>query len=241
MIKEFEITIPKDLSGISLRQYQEYLKMYDKWDKEDEIYFKTKVLQIFCNLNIEDTYKIPVVKFNDVIEHVLSCFKEETPLIRKFTMTGKNKAGDDTKVEFGFIPKLDDMSFGEFIDLENYISDWQTMHKAMAVLFRPVYHSKKEFYMINDYEGSYKYSDVMLDMPVNVALGAMVFFYRLGSKLPLLTMEYLQATLKKEGVPQPLKPILGENGDGINRYIHLLKEMSEESMKLQKQAFINAL
>lgn len=241
MIKEFEITIPKDLSGISLRQYQEYLKMYDKWDKEDEIYFKTKVLQIFCNLNIEDTYKIPVVKFNDVIEHVLSCFKEETPLIRKFTMTGKNKAGDDTKVEFGFIPKLDDMSFGEFIDLENYISDWQTMHKAMAVLFRPIYHSKKEFYMINDYEGSYKYSDVMLDMPVNVALGAMVFFYRLGSKLPLLTMEYLQATLKKEGVPQPLKPILGENGDGINRYIHLLKEMSEESMKLQKQAFINAL
>ena len=78
-------------------------------------------------------------------------------------------------------------------------------------------------------------------MPVTVALGAMVFFYRLGSKLPLLTMDYLQATLKKEGVPPQLNPILGENGDGINRYIHLLKEMSEESMKLQKQAFINVL
>ena len=239
MIKEFQISIPKDLSGITLRQYQEYLRMYDKWDKEDEVYFKTKVLQIFCGLNIEDTYKIPIVKFNSVIEHVLECFKEETPLIKKFYMTGKNKAGEDTRVEFGFIPKLDDMSFGEFIDLENYISDWQNMHKAMAVLFRPIYHQKKEFYMINEYEGTAKYSEVMLDMPVNVAIGAMVFFYRLGSKLPLLTMDYLQATLKKEGVPQQLKPILGENGDDINRYIHLLKEMSEESMKLQKQDFIN--
>ena len=239
MTKEFDISIPKSLEGITLGQYQEYLKMYDKWDKEDEIYFKTKVLQIFCGLDIEDTYKIPIVKFNSVIEHVLECFKEETPLIKKFYMTGKNKAGDDVKVNFGFIPKLDDMSFGEFIDLENYISDWQNMHKAMAVLFRPIYHQKKEFYMINEYEGTAKYSEVMLDMPVNVAIGAMVFFYRLGSKLPLLTMDYLQATLKKEGVPQPLKPILGENGDGINRYIHLLKEMSEESMKLQKQDFIN--
>ena len=239
MKDEFEISIPKSLEGISLRQYQEYLKMYDKWDKEDETYFKTKVLQIFCGLNIEDTYKIPIVKFNGVIEHILNCFKEETPLIKKFYMTGKNKAGEDTRVEFGFIPKLDDMSFGEFIDLENYISDWQNMHKAMAVLFRPIYHQKKEFYMINEYEGTAKYSEVMLDMPVNVAIGAMVFFYRLGSKLPLLTMDYLQATLKKEGVPPQLKPILGENGDGINRYIHLLKEMSEESMKLQKQDFIN--
>jgi hypothetical protein len=241
MEKEFEISIPKSLEGISLRQYQEYLKMYDKWDKEDEIYFKTKILQIFCGLNIEDTYKIPIVKFDGVVEHILNCFKEETPLIKKFYMTGKNSKGEDTKVNFGFIPKLDDMSFGEFIDLENYISDWQTMHKAMAVLFRPIYHEKKEFYEINEYEGTHKYSDVMLDMPVNVAIGAMVFFYRLGTKLPLLTMDYLQAVMKKEGVPQQLKPILGENGDGINRYIHLLKEMSEESMKLQKQEFINAL
>jgi len=239
MEREFEINIPKTLDAIPLKHYQEYLKMYDKWDKEDEIYFKTKVLQIFCGLKIEDTYSIPIVKFDNVIEHILGLFKEETPLISKFYMTGKNKAGENTKVTFGFIPKLDDISFGEYIDLEKYISDWQQMHKAMAVLFRPIYHSKKEFYMIDKYEGSSKYSNVMLDMPVNVAIGAMVFFYRLGSKLPLLTMDYLQTVLKKEGVPPQLKPILGENGDGISRYIHLLKGMSEDSMRLQRQGFIN--
>lgn len=237
MTKEFNISIPTDLSGITLRQYQDYLRMYEKWDKEDEVYFKTKVLQIFCELNIEDTFKIPLKDFDSIITHVLDLFKEETPLIRKFTMTGKDKDGNDAELEFGFIPKLDDMSFGEFIDLETNFSDWQNAHKTMSVLFRPIIQSKKEFYLIDDYAGTRRYSDVMLDMPVNVAMGAMVFFYRLGSKLPLLTMDYLQRTLKKEGVPQRLKPILGENGDGIKVYTRYLKEMSEESMRLLKQDF----
>jgi hypothetical protein len=241
MDKEFEISIPKTLGAIPLKHYQEYLRMYDKWDKEDEIYFKTKVLQIFCGLDIEDTFKIPILKFDSVVNHVLGLFNDDNPLIRKFTMTGQNSKGEDTKVKFGFIPKLDDISFGEFIDLEKYIGDWQNMHKAMAVLFRPIYHEKKEFYEVDKYEGTGKYGSVMLDMPVDVALGATVFFYRLGSKLPLLTMDYLQAVLKKEGVPQQLKPILGENGDGINQYIHLLKEMSEESMRLQRRDYTSVL
>ena len=228
MTKEFEISIPKDLGGISLRQYQQYLKMHDRWDKEDEVYFKTKVLQIFCGLNIDDTYKIPIVKFNSVIEHVLECFKEETPLVKKFTMTGKNKAGDDTKVEFGFIPKLDDMTFGEFIDLEKYISDWQTMHKAMAVLFRPVYHSKKEFYEINEYEGSAKYSEVMLDMPVDVAIGAMVFFYRLGMKLSNHTILYSLQQMSPEERSQAESRFLEQNGVGINQFLDSLKETLDD-------------
>lgn len=236
---EFDITIPVSLSDVSLSTYQEYLAMYDRWDKKDEVYFKTKILQIFCKVSAEDTKDIPIVQFDGIINHVLDILQEETPLVQKFYMTGKGKDGKDTKVEFGFIPKLDDISFGEFIDLEKYMGDWQTMHKAMSVLYRPIYHQKKEFYLIDKYEGTGKYSNVMLDMPVNIAIGAMVFFYRLGSKLPMLTMDYLQATLKKEGVPPQLKPILGEDGAGINRYIHLLKGMSEESTRLQKRGFIN--
>ena len=121
------------------------------------------------------------------------------------------------------------------------MSDWQTMHKAMAVLFRPIIHSKKEFYRIDDYGGSARYSDVMLDMPVSVAIGATVFFYRLGSKLPVLTMDYLQEVLKKEGATPQVKQILGESGDGISQYTHSLKVMLEESMKSQRPVFTAAL
>lgn len=240
-MKEIDLEIPLTLSSITLRQYQDYLKVYEKWDKEDDVYIKTKMLQIFCGLPIEDTLKIPLASFDSTIEHLLHCLNEDTPLIRKFTMSGKDKDGNDAELEFGFIPKLDDISFGEFIDLETYMMDWQTMHKAMAVLFRPIIHKKKEFYRIDGYGGSDRYSDVMLDMPVTVALGASVFFYRLGTKLPLLTVDYLKRVLKKGELTPQLKQTLEENGDGINRYIHSLKEMLEESMKLQKPVFTNVL
>jgi hypothetical protein len=240
-MEELQLEIPLDLSGITLRQYQDYLKIYDKWDKEDEIYIKSKMLQIFCGLKPEDTLKIPLASFDNTIQHLLDCLNADTPLIRKFSMKGKDKDGNDAELEFGFIPKLDEISFGEFIDLEKYMSDWQTMHKAMAVLFRPIIHSKKEFYRIDDYGGSARYSDVMLDMPVSVAIGATVFFYRLGSKLPVLTMDYLQEVLKKEGATPQVKQILGESGDGISQYTHSLKVMLEESMKSQRPVFTAAL
>lgn len=38
----------------------------------------------------------------------------------------------------GFLPKLDEITLGEFIDVESNIGDWQNIHKAMAVLYRPV-------------------------------------------------------------------------------------------------------
>ena len=43
-------------------------------------------------------------------------------------------------------------------------------------MYRPIVAGKGEFCEIEPYEGSDKYSDVMKDAPVTVALGAMVFF-----------------------------------------------------------------
>ena len=238
-MKKFNLTIPKDLGDITLSQYQKYLKIYAKWDKEDDEFIKTKMLQVFCNMSPEDVFKIPLSNYDNLISHLIDLLNIEPELRTKFTMTGKNSEGFDTEVEFGFIPKLDDMSFGEYIDLENYYGDWDNMHKAMAVLYRPISHSKKEYYRIDEYEGTSRYSDVMLDMPLDAALGAVGFFLRLGQKLPMHTLDFLEKTIQKEGVPPQLKQTLGESGIGISQYIHLLKEMLEESTTLPKQAYIN--
>ena len=163
-MKEFDLNIPLSLSGITLGQYQDYLKVLDKWDKEDETYLNVKILQIFCGLSPEFATSIPLHAFESTIAQVTGLFESATPLERKFKMTGLDSVGEENTVEFGFIPKLDDISFGEYIDLESYLGDWQQMHKAMAVLFRPVYHSKREYYLIDKYEGSDKYSQVMKDM-----------------------------------------------------------------------------
>ena len=238
-MREFDLEIPVDLGGITLRQYQDYLKLYETWDKEDETYIKIKMLQIFCGLSPENINELPLSSFDSVISHLLESLQEETPLIDRFYMDGKNSKGEEIRVTYGFIPSLDKMSFGEYIDLNTYINDWSQMHKAMAVLFRPTVVNKKTVYDIEKYQGSYRYSDVMLDMPVSVALGAIVFFYRLMNKLPKLTLDYFQEVMKNEKEDSRLKEILAKDGDSINRFTHYVKEMSQGSMKLQVPIYIN--
>ncbi len=160
--------------------------------------------------------------FESVLKQLSDCFQEKTDLVQRFKMTGS----DGVTAEFGFIPNLDKMSFGEYIDLESYISDWDNMHKALAVMYRPIIAGKKHLYEIEPYEGSEKWADVMKDAPVNVALGAVVFFYRLGSKLSKYTMNSLLEQNKGEMENTALKQALEENGVGINQFMDLLEETS---------------
>ena len=241
-MSRIDLTIPFSLGQITLGQYQDYLKILEKWDKEDETYLKLKILQIFCKMSASDVQKIKLSDFDDTIQHINDLFDTTTDkLINRFKMVGSDGEGGERTVEFGFIPKLDDISFGEYIDLESYIGKWESMHKAMAVLFRPVTKESRGFYLIEDYGGSSKYSEAMKDMPVDVALSATVFFYRLGIKLQTYTLDYLAKETLKGEVQQASKPTSVLNGAGISQYIRSLKEMSEELMKLQKPVFISAL
>jgi hypothetical protein len=185
------------------------------------------MLEVFCGLTLKEAYNMKLTDFNFVINHLNELFKADTPMISRFSLKDPN--GDE--VEFGFIPKLDSISLGEFVDLDTYISDWTDMHKAMAVLYRPVTFEKKGMYLIEDYESSDKYSEVMKDMPIDIALGAVVFFYRLGKELSVYLMGYLQREAQKED--SELKQTLAENGVGINQFMQSLRETSSSLKKLQ--------
>ena len=234
---ELEVSVPQQLSSIKLEQYQRYLAIAKNVDEEekDNEFLNLKALEIFCGLSLKDSYNLPVSMFESVIKQISNCLTEDTPLIQRFSMTGS----DGVTVEFGFIPKLDEMSFGEYIDAERYITDWDNMHKAMAVLYRPIIAGKKGFYLIEDYDGADKWQDVMKDAPLNVALGAMVFFYRLGKKLSKYMIAYSQQELLLKGeLPQEQMDLL-RNGDGINQYMDFQEGMYEELMKSQNFHYIN--
>jgi len=141
--------------------------------------------------------------------------------------------------EFGFIPNLDKMTFGEYIDLESYITDWDNMHKAMAIMYRPIIGGKKHLYEIEPYSGTERWEDVMKDAPVNVAMGAVVFFYRLGSKLSKYTMNSLLEEEEKKG-NIALKQALEENGVGISQYMDLLEGMSSSLIQSPKFHYTSA-
>ncbi len=235
MSKEIKLKVPATQADIQLWKYQKYAKIVQ--DAEGELaedFIRAKILEIFCGLTLKQAYELPLKELDSVVTHILALMSEKNGLQKRFTMTDPN--GHTT--EFGFMPNMDEMSLGEYIDLEKYISNWDTMHKAMAILYRPIVAGKKEFYEIEKYEGSDKYSDVMKDSPISVALGSMVFFYHLGNELRKTTLDYLQQQTQ-EVIQQQQKNHSEANGDGINRSMRLLEEMSEKLKKLQDLASIN--
>lgn len=233
MSTTLKISIPKDLSGITLDQYQRYLAVAKNVEGENNEFLNLKALEIFCGLTLKDSYNLPVSMFESVLERLTNVFEEKNDLVRRFKMTGS----DNVTVEFGMIPNLDKISFGEYVDLEKYISDWSTMHKAMAVLYRPIISGNDQFYGIEPYEGSEKWAETMRDSPVPVALGALVFFYRLGIKLSKYTMNSL---VEEAGTTSQQKQTLERNGAGISLFMDLVEEMSQELIPSPKYRYISA-
>lgn len=226
---KFELNIPTELHEIKLAQYQKFLEIAK--DNEDGEFLHQKMVQIFCNIDLKDVAEI---KYRDVIEITNSIGKmfdvTNHKFINRFKMGG---------VEFGFIPNLDDMSFGEYTDLDTYISDWKEMHKAMAVLYRPI---KKNglngTYEIEKYNGSITYSDVMKHAPLNVVLGANVFFYNLGNELLKSTVTYLENNQKIQTILHQHNS--GKDGDGTVLSMLSLKETLQDLIELPSYRLPNA-
>ena len=229
MRKQIELEVPTTMNDITLGQYQKYIKVADENEGADEFVNK-KLIEIFCNITLRDVEQIPMVEAEKVITILGKAFEEKPELIRHFKLLD---------VEMGFIPKLDDISLGEYIDLENTISDWQQMHKAMAVLFRPVNFKSKDKYTIAPYSPNEDIQSLMKEMPLDVVMGAMVFFYDLGRELSIATLNYMEQEMKKRPQTSQLKEALAQSGVGISQFTHLLKEMSSNSMKLPHKDFIS--
>jgi len=239
MSQTITLNIPSSLQDITLGQYQKYIKSVEhltekKEPTQKEVEFSNlKMLECFCGVTMKQAYKLPMTEFTSVIRHINELFNVEHKLHTKFDMIDP----DGNNVTFGFIPKLEDMSMGEFVDLERYLGDWQQMHKAMAVLYRPTKHQKNNFYLIEDYEGSDKYAEVMKDSPIQASLGSTVFFYSLGNELSKHLIVSLEKQLKEDS---DFQTHLEQNGDGINQYTQSLKAMSQNLAKLQNYPLHNA-
>ena len=169
---KINITIPENLNEITLYQYQRFEKLIK--DNEPSEFVNQKTIEIFCNIDLKDVARIRIAEVSEILKHINELLQHKPKLTTTF------KLG---VYEFGFIPKLEDLTAGEYIDIENYLGDVQTLHKAMAVLFRPIKHKSNKLYTIEEYESSDKYSEVLKYMPLDVALGCMLFFFDFAQRL----------------------------------------------------------
>ena len=207
-----EITIPDSLSEVTLDQYQRYLKIQD--NNQDEKFLASKMIEIFCGVKLSDTLKMKYADVDGICNILVDMFNEKPQLVTKFKMKG---------VEYGFIPKLDDISLGEYIDLDAFLGDWDNMHRAMAVLYRPIENKYGDKYSIKDYEAGD--GEVMKDMPLEAVISSIIFFYHLGIDLSQAMMNYLEEQ-EETSLVQYLNS--EASGVGINQFTHSLKEILDD-------------
>ena len=210
---KFELTIPSSLSEISLKQYKKFLKIQES--NEDSYFLQCKMIEIFCNLDAKSVRLLKLTDADRVVQIINKMFEEKPQLIRTFKLGG---------IEYGLIPNLDEISLGEYVDLDTYMGDWQNMQIAMNVLFRPIKEKIGDKYLIKDYDVESK--DLLQEIPMDVVFGAVFFLYNLGIDLSKVMMDYLEDNQMDNLMEQQ---IFQESMDGIKASsLHSLKTILED-------------
>lgn len=237
------LIVPDSLNEITLGQYQKWHKLIT--NNPDSEFVSQKTVSIFCNVEMKDVRQMALSSVDEVYNGLIELFNGSPELISRFTID---------KIEFGLIPNFDEMSAGEFADLDDYNSDVEQWHKCMAVLYRPVTKKLNNLYAIEPYvkkrnkftsffynlfhkqkgiepyKGTEQYAELMKDTPISIVLAVQVFFYNLSKELLSVTMDYL------EQLPQSEKQIIVEkasslkNGDGIIAFMQSPKETLSKLM-----------
>ena len=211
---KLSIKVPTELSDVTLGQYQKFIKVQKT--NEDPTFIAQKMIEIFCNIDLKDTFNIKVADVNEIVGILNKLFDDKPNLVTKFKLEGK---------EYGFIPKLEDVTLGEYVDIDNYLKDWDNMHLAMNVLYRPIKMQYGDKYDIVDYTG--KETVDMKQMPLDVAFSSLIFFYHLGIDLSSNMMDYLvdrQWNSLTEGETSSAL-----DGVGMDQFTNSLKEILQST------------
>ena len=115
------------------------------------------------------------------------------------------------EVEYGFHPDLNEISLGEYADLETFIKDGieNKMPEIMAILYRPIKQKGENgVYTIAAYDGNISIrTQQMKKMAAEQVQSALVFFWNLGKELSMILQLYLMERLKEMNLQLPLNPL----------------------------------
>ena len=188
MKKEIQIIVPNNWGEVSLKHYQAYNKMVVGLEDEDAIVINT--ISALCNVPVEIVKRL---KVSD-IRHL---YKKLSKLI---SIPVNKEVYDRIEIEgitYGFHPNLDEMTLGEFVDLEEQAKDGvEGLHNTLAILYRPITAEQKNQYNIEPYtEHHIKNAAKFQNLSIDIVNGVMLFFYTLGNKCLLSSMRYLERNL----------------------------------------------
>ena len=206
------IEIPTKLSDITLGQYKRFLNIQKQ--TEESHFLNAKAIEIFCDIELKNVMRLKMSDFDKITNKINSMFEQKPKLVQRFKIDS---------VEYGFHPQLDELTLGEYIDVDTYIADWENMEKTMNVLYRPIENKLKDRYSIKEY--NVDTSDNLLAMPMDAVLSSIFFLWNLGIDLSKTILNYSELGVETNLMHQQ---ILAENGDGISQYTHSLMEILQD-------------
>ena len=209
---KIDITVPNNLNEITLRQYKHFLKIQKNVD--DEKFLNAKIIEIFCGVKLPHVMRLKVTDTELIVKTLTEMFEQKPRLLKHFKLNG---------VSYGFHPQLDDLTLGEYIDLDTFIGDWENIEKAMAVLYRPVVNRLKDKYIIEEYKLGK--DDLLLDMPMEAVLSSIFFLWNLGLDLSEAMMRYLEKA-EDQTLTKHHNSLL--NGDGTTQFLASLVETLQD-------------
>jgi len=196
-----KVSIPESIQDITLEQFQTLVALDDDISDRD---LDVEKVKIFIGLTDEQIDSISESDFKDLVLAIDEALNKPSEFQQRFKMNG---------VLFGFHPNLDKMLTGEYVDLMNYNSEPETLHKLMAILFRPI--TTKDLsgnYKIAKYNGSDEWCEIMKQTPLHIVNGALIFFLNLSKELLINIQKYSTAQELARGNKHQ---IFGLSGDGM--------------------------
>lgn len=174
-MQSVKIAFPENANELTVEQYQRYLKV----DDSNLTFQLLKACEIFLGLPLKEvlTYQSDgfFVMMTELLEMIGGKHQFE-PIV------------EYNGVEYGFVPSLEELTLGEYVDLDDYLTDMDMLHKTVGVLYRPITQKLGQRYTIEPYQPNDGYKD----FPLGVALGALVFFYDLSKELSEITQTSLE-------------------------------------------------
>ena len=144
------INCPKSWAEVSLGEYLEFYRGIKPYIGTEEYVEKIPLFAVFNFTDItEDEYReLPESTLTEIQHTLLTLLtKTDLPLVKSFEV-------ENTK--YGFIPSLDDMSYGEYLDLISYTKKdiWSNIPTIMSILYRPITKSLSKSYTVEKYSGT---------------------------------------------------------------------------------------
>tara|TARA_R100000935_G_C2820224_1_gene159409 strand:- start:456 stop:1028 length:573 start_codon:yes stop_codon:yes gene_type:complete len=175
MKKTFEIDIPTIWDDVSIKKYQNYIDAIKDLVDERKIIIKT--ISVLCSI---PEYVVEVMKLKDLkiiqenLQKLINHPVNKT-IINKIEIDG---------IKYGFHPNLDELTLGEFVDVETFTKE-NDIAKMMSILYRPIVKEDGNRYDIEPYDFDvHSINSVKFErLSINVGNAIVVFFWTLGQEL----------------------------------------------------------